>query len=353
MPSRPPAAKVLAGYLLPRPYNFTRQAGTRQPETDGLPNHVKPDLIDKEAAMRIPVVPIITVILWPGVGLGAEAYKYPRPDLLLEPEALAKPEVTRQFTILDVRSQEEYQQEHLPGARRVDHDEWKTAFDDGKDAEGWGKRIGQLGIGPRSKVVVYDDNRTKDAARIWWILRYWGLDDVRLLNGGWKTWKAAGYPIVNEPPPPDPPAEFQARPRHERLATLEQVLRSLRGGSLQIVDARSEDEFCGVDTRDSKRGGAIPGAKHLQWSDLIDQATQRFKSPAELRRLFDQAGIDLDRPSAAHCESGGRASVMVFGLELMGAKNVSNYYRGWSEWGNAENTPIVVPEKKAGGSAPK
>jgi len=303
--------------------------------------------------MRIRFVPMMAVVLWPGIGMGGEAEKYPRPNLLLEPAELATPEVAREFTILDVRSQEAYQKEHVPGARRVDHDEWKTAFGDGKDAEGWGKRIGQLGIGPRSKVVIYDDNGIKDAARIWWILRYWDLDDVRLLSGGWKGWKAGGYPTTDAAPPPASPAEFRARPRHERLTTMEQVLRSLRGGSLQIVDARSENEFCGVDTLENKRGGAIPGAKHLDWSDLIDQATQRFKSPEQLRRLFGQAGIDLSRPAAAHCQSGGRAAVMVFALELMGAKSVSNYYRGWSEWGNAEDTPVVVPEQEAKSSKPQ
>jgi len=303
--------------------------------------------------MRIEFLAMMAVVLWPGLGLSGEAEKYPRPNLLLEPAELTTPEVARQFTILDVRSQEAYQKGHVRGARRVDHDEWKTAFGEGKDAEGWGKRIGQLGIGPRSKVVVYDDNGTKDAARIWWILRYWGLDDVRLLDGGWKTWKAAGYPTTDEAPPPASPAEFQARPRRERLTTMEQVLRSLKGGTLQIVDARSENEFCGVDALENKRAGAIPGAKHLEWSDLIDPATQRFKGPEQLRRLFDQAGIDLDRPAAAHCQSGGRAAVMVFGLELMGAKNVSNYYRGWSEWGNAEDTPVVVPQSKPNSPKPQ
>jgi thiosulfate/3-mercaptopyruvate sulfurtransferase len=289
---------------------------------------------------------VMPVVLWSSLGLGAETQKYPRPNLLLEPAELATPEVARYFVILDVRSPEAYQKEHVPGARRVDHDEWQKAFGDGQDSQGWGLRIGRLGIGPRSKVVIYDDNGTKDAARIWWILRYWGLDDVRLLNGGWKGWKSGDYPTTDEVPPPASPAEFQARPRPERLTTMAQVLRSLKGGTLQIIDARSENEFCGVDPLENKRAGAIPGAKHLEWSDLIDPATQRFKGPEELRRLFDQAGIDLNRPTAAHCQSGGRASVMVFALELMGAKDVSNYYRGWSEWGNAADTPIVVPAKK-------
>ena len=118
------------------------------------------------------------------------------------------------------------------------------------------------------------------------------------------------------------------------------ILDSLKGGTLQIIDARSEGEFCGAE-KHAKRGGAIPGARHLEWSELLDKVTHRFKGADELRRLFKEAGIDLEKPAAAHCQSGGRASVMVFGMELLGAKDVRNYYDSWSEWGNAEDTPIV------------
>jgi thiosulfate/3-mercaptopyruvate sulfurtransferase len=278
-------------------------------------------------------------------GTAAAEYPYPRPQLLLEPAELAKPDVARQFTILDVRSEEAYQAEHVPGAHRVDHNAWKDAFGDGEDAEAWGKRIGQLGIRPDSKVVLYDDKGMKEAARIWWILRYWGLEDVRLLNGGWKTWKAQGYPTSDQTPPPPDPARFKAEPRVKRLATMKQILASLAGNELQIVDTRSEAEFCGLQKGGNQRAGAIPGAVHLEWSDLIDPQTHRFKSPDELRELFAQAGIELDRPTVTHCQSGGRASVMVFGMELMGAGDVRNYYRSWNEWGNSEETPVVVPQK--------
>jgi thiosulfate/3-mercaptopyruvate sulfurtransferase len=168
---------------------------------------------------------------------------------------------------------------------------------------------------------------------------------VRLLNGDWKTWKAEGYPTTREVPPPATPTAFQAKPITRDLVTTQQVLDSLKHHDLQIVDARSEGEYCGIDKHKNKRAGAIPGAKHLEWSDLIDERTDRFKSPQALRRLFAQAGIDLRRPTASHCQSGGRASVMAFGLELMGAKDVRNYYAGWSQWGNRSDTPIVVPKK--------
>jgi thiosulfate/3-mercaptopyruvate sulfurtransferase len=295
--------------------------------------------------MKISASLMFALAVLSGSSALGEKAQYARPELLLEPADLAKPEVARQLVILDARSQDEYDRGHVPAARRVDHDVWKAAFQEGKDPEGWSQRIGELGIGPHSKVVVYDDKGMKDAARIWWILKYWGVEDVRLLNGGWKGWKAAELPASEAAPPAAPPVRLKAAPRPKRLATMRQILDLLPGNKLQIVDARSEDEFCGIDKRNNKRGGAIPGAKHLEWSDLIDQQTQRFKGPRQLRRLFGQAGIDLSRPTATHCNGGGRASVMAFGLELMGAKDVRNYYRGWGEWGNSQDTPVIVPDK--------
>lgn len=279
---------------------------------------------------------------------GAEA-EYPNPGLLLEPNELAEPELMDQFVVLDVRPQAEYDQGHIPGARRVDLELWKEAFFNGEgaagwhDAAGWSQRIGELGIDAEVDVVVYDDNGMKDAARIWWILRYWGVENARLLNGGWKGWQLAELRTTTEPPASTPPAEFTAKRRADRLATREDVLELLPENEQQIVDARSEAEFCGIDKRDNEKGGAIPGAAHLEWNHLIDQQTNRFKSSGELRRLFDQAGIDLSRPATSHCNGGGRASVMAFALELMGAANVRNYYRGWGEWGNSKETPVVVP----------
>jgi thiosulfate/3-mercaptopyruvate sulfurtransferase len=130
----------------------------------------------------------------------------------------------------------------------------------------------------------------------------------------------------------------------KRLATKAQLLGSHKSASLQIVDARSLAEFCGIEKQTNKRAGAIPGAKHLEWSSLLDKKTQRFKTAEQLRALFQEAGIALNRPTATHCQSGGRAAVMAFAMELMGAAEVSNYYASWGEWGNADDTPVVVKE---------
>ena len=111
------------------------------------------------------------------------------------------------------------------------------------------------------------------------------------------------------------------------------------------MDARSAKEFCGDDVR-AKRGGAIPGAKHLEWTDLLDPRTGKFKPAPELAKVFADAGIDPSKPTTTYCQSGGRASVLAFGLELMGGKDVRNYYRSWNEWGNDPDTPVATPKKK-------
>lgn len=281
------------------------------------------------------------IVLWGRIAMAAE--NYPQAVLLMEPVELAKSPET--FVILDARSGPNYAELHVRDAIWVDHDEWSKAFGDGNDAEGWSKRIGDLGIDAKTRVVVYDDNDNKSAARIWWILRYWGVEDVRLVNGGWKGWFKEHLPFGSGTPVPPEPKSFKAEAIADKLATKEELLRSLEKHDLQIVDARSAGEHCGTEQLKNKRAGAIPGAKHLEWSDLIDKETGRFKSADDLKQLFSAAGIELDRPTATHCQGGGRAAVMAFGMELMGAPQVSNYYKSWGEWGNADDTPIEQKEK--------
>ena len=294
---------------------------------------------------------LAAAVLWAGCGHAIPGSGYARPELLVEPADLAKAALGGQFVVLDARARKDFLQGRVPAVRWVDAAEWAKVFAASRETAAWSSRIGGLGIGRASKVVVYDSGAVKDAARIWWILRYWGVEDACLLNGGWKGWQAAGLGVEAGKPQAVVTTTFQAVPQASRLAAKKQVLAALGSGSLQIVDARSEGEFCGTERQTNKHAGAIPGAKHLEWLDLIDRQTWRFKSAEELRPLFRRAGIDLERPTAAHCQSGGRAAVMVFAMELMGAGDVRSYYAGWSEWGNADDTPIVVapPKKKEKG----
>lgn len=269
----------------------------------------------------------------------AGAEDYPRGELLVEPSELAKSPASAEWVILDTRGKETYTSGHVPGAVRIDADVWKDAFDS-QAIEDWSMRIGSLGIAADTTVVVYDDNELKDAARIWWILRYWGATDVRLLNGGWKAWQADDLPTTQAVPTGPDSVTFQARPQEERLATKDELIKSLGAPGVQIVDSRSEAEYCGNDALQNQRAGAIPGAVHLEWKELLDEESGKLKPASEIEQLLREAGIDPKRSTATYCQSGGRASVMAFGLELMGGAEVSNYYPGWSEWGNLEDTPI-------------
>lgn len=266
---------------------------------------------------------------------------YPRADLLIEAPALEK--AGGKFVVLDARPRATYEAGHVPHAAWVDHAAWSKAFAAGQDPKEWEARLGWLGVNAETPVVVYDDGSVKDAARIWWILRYWGVREARLLDGGWHAWKESDGRVARGDTPPAPVAQA-LKPQAGRLATRQDVLADLKDHQAQIIDTRSQAEFCG-EARTAKRNGAIPGAKHLEWTDLLDPKTRKFEGPDELRRLFREAGIDPSRPAVTYCQSGGRAAVMAFALELMGGKDVRNYYRSWAEWGNAADTPVEKPKQ--------
>jgi thiosulfate/3-mercaptopyruvate sulfurtransferase len=268
---------------------------------------------------------------------GGETKKYPRPDLLIEPGELATPQAAQKFRVLDARSAKEFTKARISNASNVKISAWSKQFASGQDPKTWEAELGTRGLDLDVPVVVYGDNLT-EVARLWYILRYWGLKDVRILNGGFDAWVAGKYPVETQPYVSTIKAtQPKLIPMEKRLATKDQIKDSLKDNLFQIVDARADSEY---------RAGAIPGCVNLEWKMLVDSKTQRFKGPAELEQVFKKAGIDLTKPTVAHCQSGGRSSVMVFAMELMGAADARNYYRSWGEWGNAGDTPIFMPKKQ-------
>jgi thiosulfate/3-mercaptopyruvate sulfurtransferase len=270
---------------------------------------------------------------------------YPQPDLLVE-AAVLKSDASRQgVLVLDARPAEKHADGHIPGAVSVSAGQWAKDFGLTPDPAKWQKMLGACGIDLATRVIVYGGDDVRDAARVWWILRYWGVADVRLLNGGWTAWQAAGGAVSKDASHVEP-ALPKLAPKVDRLATKAGVLKALAAvDKPQIVDARSDAEFCG-EMQSAKRNGAIPGAVNLEWKDLLDPQTKRFKGPTELAALMKERGIDVNKPAVTYCQSGGRAAVLAFGLELMGGKQVANYYGSWSEWGNADDTPVEKPKKK-------
>jgi len=276
-------------------------------------------------------------------GGGAKA-GYAKPALLAEPADLVK-KAGPEAVLLDARPKKAYDSGHIPGAAWLDVAAWSKAVNADDSREGWVRRVGALGIDGKRPVIVYDDDRSREASRAWWILRYWGVPDVRVLNGGWKGFLAAGGEPVKEVPRVTEQAPDLKR-EAGRLATRERLLAELKAGTAdQLLDARSLGEHCG-ERKAAKRGGSIPGAKHLEWSDTVDPKTGRFKSAAELTQLFRDAGIDPARPTTTYWQSGGRAAVAAFVIELLTGKPARNYYKSWAEWGNDPRTPIVKPDAK-------
>lgn len=274
-------------------------------------------------------------------GVGGAPTDYARPELLIEPRTLAM--LSRETLALDVRPRAQYLKGHLPRAVWVDAAAWAKEFNRDQTPAAWSQRLAKLGVRANVPIVVYDDGSVMSAARVWWIMRYWGVKDVRLLNGGWSAWQAADLGAETKETLPRP-SQYKAEAVAGRLATRAQVLALVKDGKAQIIDTRSVGEHHGT-KKLAKRGGAIPGSRHLEWTEVLDPKTKKIRPAAELAKLFAKAGIDPQRPAVTYCQSGGRAAVMAFALELMGGRDVANYYRSWLEWGNADDTPIERPKK--------
>jgi thiosulfate/3-mercaptopyruvate sulfurtransferase len=241
--------------------------------------------------------------------------------------------------LLDARPRAEYDKGHLPGAVWVNPKaaEELAARPGGlTDQAAWEAWIAPLAIGPETEVLVYDANRQRDAARLWWLLGYLGVEKVGLIDGGFPPWAGEGRPVATEVPRVQP-RPFRVRFRQDRHATRADVLEAIRGKRARIIDARSRAEHTGTH-RLSKRAGRIPSACHLEWADLVDK-DGRFLDEAALRAKLTGAGVRLGDPVIIHCQSGGRASVDAFVFERLGSPT-RNYYLGWSDWGNADETPV-------------
>jgi thiosulfate/3-mercaptopyruvate sulfurtransferase len=175
-----------------------------------------------------------------------------------------------------------------------------------------------------------------DAARVWWMLKYLGVEDVALLNGGWAAWVKEGRPTTTAVPAVEA-IGFEPAFQADRLEEIDTLKEAVRSGKAKVVDTRSRDEFTGKEVR-GKRGGHVPGATHLDWKELV-AADGRFKPPEELRRLFRQHGILPDQAPVCYCQSGGRASVEAFALELAGYPKVKLFLRGWEQWSGDPDAP--------------
>ena len=231
----------------------------------------------------------------------------------------------------------EYEEAHIPGARFVHIDDVSDARSSlphmAPPPEKFISRMRRLGIGDGHQVVVYDGAGMFSAARIWWLFRLFGKQDVAVLDGGFPRWMAEGRPVEDLPP--------MVRDRHmtvQRQAQLikdvTQVAEASKLGDWQIVDARSPGRFRGeeAEPRPGLRAGHIPGSLNVHYRTLL-AADGTMLPEGELRAVFEAAGVDLSRPVITTCGSGVTAAILSLALERLGHRQTALYDGSWSEWG--------------------
>ena len=239
-----------------------------------------------------------------------------------------------------------YDSAHIPGARFFDIDD--IADTDSPyphmlpAPEKFASRARKLGLGDGHRIICYDQNGYMASARVWWMFRAMGHEDVAVLDGGFAAWKAAGGALEDLPPVISQDRHFTVRPRRDLVRDAEQVTAAIAKGSPQIVDARSADRFhARVDEpRPAMRRGHMPGSFNVPYGQLL-QADGRFRSPDEIRTIFEKAGVDFRKPIVASCGSGVTAAVLALGLAVAGFDDAAVYDASWCEWGR-EDGPYPV-----------
>jgi thiosulfate/3-mercaptopyruvate sulfurtransferase len=213
-------------------------------------------------------------------------------------------------------------------------------------AESLERILGKSGITPDSAIVLYGDNNNWFAAYAYWALKYYGHDQVKLINGGRVKWEAEGRPYTSDVPShPETQYKFQGSPREDIRAYKEQVLERI--GKAGLVDVRSPKEYSGellapenLPQEGAQRGGHIPTAVSIPWATAVNE-DGTFKSGEQLKEIYGGKGISPDREVIAYCRIGERSAHTWFVLtELLGYPSVRNYDGSWTEWGSSIRAPI-------------
>jgi thiosulfate/3-mercaptopyruvate sulfurtransferase len=268
----------------------------------------------------------------------------PNENLLISPaelsELVSRPDGRRPL-VLDLRPPEAYVAGHVPGAVHIDL--WGLSLIDTDPAplNAFMWMIEHVlaihGVSASTPVVVYDDQSGMRAARAFWFLEYFGHPSVRLLDGGFGAWTRAGLPVSKEATAP-PKSEWTGTRESSTIATWRDVHAAIGQPGTVILDTRSDGEYNGTTVR-AARGGAIPGAVHIEWTRNLD-AHGEFKPPAELKQMYESAGVTPDREVLTYCQGGYRAAHSYVALRLLGYPRVRNYVGSWKEWGDRKDLPV-------------
>ncbi|CTQ62964.1 MULTISPECIES: 3-mercaptopyruvate sulfurtransferase [Stappiaceae] len=199
----------------------------------------------------------------------------------------------------------------------------------------------KLGIGDGQTIVVYDDFGFYSAPRVWWTLRTMGAERVFVLDGGFPKWRAENRPVTDDVPR-KPQSHFTSRLNHGAVADLAEIRNTIRASSRQILDARSVDRFSGVapEPRAGLRSGHMPSALNLPFTRLINESGT-FRTKDELKQIYQEAGVDLEKPVTTTCGSGVTAAILTLGLTVLGSRDLALYDGSWTDWGGREDTEIV------------
>jgi thiosulfate/3-mercaptopyruvate sulfurtransferase len=256
-------------------------------------------------------------------------------------------------TVTDESEYTSYAEGHIPGAVFLD---WDADLSDQQtrdilDKEAFEETVGGVGIDETSTVVLYGGGRVPNwfALFAYWQFKYYGHDDVRIIDGGKPYWVANDFPLTDEVP--DYPAQdYEATGPYESIRAYKSDVEQAVEGGVPLVDVRSPEEFTGEVIapeglqETAQRGGHIPGASSVPTTSVLnDDGT--FKSPDELHELYEEAGITSDQSVITYCRVGERSSIAWFVLtELLGFDDVENYDGSWTEWGNLIRQPIETGE---------
>jgi thiosulfate/3-mercaptopyruvate sulfurtransferase len=240
-----------------------------------------------------------------------------------------------------------YREAHIPGALFFDIEDLSDTSSPYPHMlpppEKFASRMKKMGVGDGMKVVVYDNKGIFSSPRAWWMFRVMGHEDVAVLNGGLKKWLAEGRSVESGAPSLRSARHFTPRRNSELVREISDMLRTVQAGQTQIVDARSKARFLGqeIEIRPVPRLGHMPGACNLHYAALTD-GNGVMKSAAELRALFEGAGINPDKPVITTCGSGITACILALGLAILGNEYAAVYDGSWAEWAAVPSAPAVT-----------
>jgi thiosulfate/3-mercaptopyruvate sulfurtransferase len=242
----------------------------------------------------------------------------------------------------------EYDTAHIPGARFFDIDDISDARSElphmAPPVEKFMSKLRAMGVGDGHQVVVYDAKGLFSAARVWWLFRLMGQDNIAVLDGGFPKWQAEGR-AIEDMPPIIRDRHMTVRRQNQMIKDVTQVAAAAKLGDYEILDARSAPRFRGEapEPRAGLRAGHIPGSKNVPYTDLL-KADMTMKDSNALRAVFAAAGVDMTKPVITSCGSGVTAAIINLALERIGKTDHALYDGSWTEWGAFPTLPVATGE---------